>query len=260
MNLRLSYSQTVARPSFRELAGYRSYDPSLDELLDGNPNLEMSSIQNYDLRWEWFPRPGEIVGVSLFYKSLSKAIERRFVTIDGEIISFANRPDANVMGIEFEGRKSLGFLDPLLSDFSIGGNFSLIQSEVELTREELFAKTPRVPGTASSRPLYDQSPYILNLDLSYDNVRSGTAAALIFNVYGPRISIASLNTEDVYEQPAPYLDFVISQRIGRKMSVKFSAKNLLNPLIERTYGKAGSLLYSSFQRGMTFGLSMAYDW
>src|SRR4030095_10458437 len=33
MNLRLHYSETIARPSFRELAAYRSYDPVLDETL-----------------------------------------------------------------------------------------------------------------------------------------------------------------------------------------------------------------------------------
>jgi TonB-dependent receptor len=259
MNLRLSYGQTIARPSFRELAGYRSYDPSLDELLDGNPLLKMSSIENYDIRWEWFPRPGEIVGVSLFYKDLQNAIERRFVTIDGEIITFANRETANVAGIEFEVRKSLDFLDPLLREFTIGGNLSLIQSEVELTREELVAKQPRVPGTSSTRPLYDQSPYILNLDISYDNHSSGTSASFIFNMAGPRITIASLNTEDIYEQSTPVLDFVLSQKIGRNMTLKLTAKNLIDPIIERTYGEEGKLTYSSYKRGMTFGMALSYE-
>ena len=259
MNLRLSYSQTIARPSFRELAGYRSYDPILDTLLDGNPNLRMSAIQNYDLRWEWFPRPGELLGVSLFYKDLKNAIERRFVTIDAEIITFANRETANVIGIELEARKNLDLLDPLLNFFSIGANLSLIQSGVALTGEELSAKLPRVPGTKSTRSLYDQSPYILNLDLSYDNPLSGTSASVIFNTSGPRITIASLNTEDIFEQPSPTFDFVLSQKISRRMAVKFSARNLWDPQIERTYGEKSDLLYSLFRRGRTFGLSLAYE-
>ncbi len=259
MNLRLSYSQTIARPSFRELAAYRSFDPVLDELLDGNPTLKMSSINNYDARWEWFPKPGEVLAVSLFYKELENAIERRFVTIDGEIITFVNRPKGKVYGLELEGRKHLGFIDPLLSDFSLGGNVALIQSEVDLTPEELSARATRVPGTKSTRPLFDQSPYIINADISYDNDRTGTAATLAFSVYGPRITIASLNTEDIYEQPAPSLDFIISQRVWRDLTVKFSVRNLLNPRVERSYGEEGKLLYSSFQRGLTFGLSLNYD-
>jgi TonB-dependent receptor len=259
MNLRLSYSETLARPSFRELAAYRSYDPILDELLEGNPRLVMTSIKNYDVRWEWFPRPGELFGVSFFYKDLKEAIEREYLTIDADIISFDNRPTAEVLGVEFEARKSLDFLDARLKYFSLGGNLSLIQSETELTPEELAAKAPRVPGTSATRPLYDQSPYILNLDFSYDNPRWGTSASVVFNVAGPRITIASLNTEDVYEQPAPLLDFVFSQRLGRHATFKFTARNLLDPEIQRTYGKSGDFLYSSYKRGMTFGFSLGYD-
>ncbi|MFO1497961.1 MAG: TonB-dependent receptor [Verrucomicrobiota bacterium] len=259
MNLRLSYSQTIARPTFRELAGYFSYDPVLDDMLDGNPRLTMSSIDNYDVRWEWFPKPGELLSFSFFYKDLKNAIERRYLKVDAEQISFINRPSANLVGLEFEARKNLDFLGPPMKDFSLGGNLSLVQSEVELTPEELFNKRNYLPGTKSTRPLYDQSPYILNLDLSYNNTRSGTTASIIFNLAGPRVSIASLNSDDVYEQPAPSVDFVFSQRIRQNLKVKFAARNLLDPLIERTYGEKGGPLYSSYTKGRVFGLSLNYD-
>ena len=260
-SVRLSYSKTIARPSFRELAGYRSYDPTLDVLLDGNPLLQMTAIENFDFRWEHFPRPGELFSVSLFYKKLENAIERRFVTTDGDIVSFANRASAKVYGVEFEVRKNLDFLDRNLSYFSVGGNLSLIASETPLTAEEINQKTG-VFGKGNfdtKRSLYDQSPYILNLDLSYDNPRLGTSASIVYNTAGPRIAVASLNTADIYEQPTPALDFILSQRIGRHASVKFIAKNLLNPIVDRTYGKDSDLLFSSFRKGMTFGLSLGYE-
>lgn len=259
MNVRLNYSQTIARPSFRELAGYRSYDPVLEDLLDGNPRLQMSEIQNYDLRWESFPRPGELLSVSLFHKRLRNAIERKYLTIDAEIISFDNRERAEVWGIEFEARKSLDFLSPLLREFSLGGNLSLIQSEVALTPEELVAKRAALGKVEPTRALYDQSPYILNLDFNYDNASSGTSASLVFNLAGPRITIASLNSKDVFEQPAPALDLLLSQQLARRLAVKLSARNLLDPRIERTYGEDGRLLYSSYRRGMSFGLSLQYQ-
>ncbi len=259
MNLRAHFSKTIARPSFRELAAYRSYDPILDDLLDGNPFLQMSSIDNYDLRWEWFFKPGEIVSVSLFYKSLKNAIERKYLDVTGSLITFDNREQGTVYGIEFETRKNLGFIDPNLSVFSVGGNVSLIGSETELTDSEFTVKQGLLPGTKRTRQLYDQSPYIINLDLSFDNPSSGTTASIIFNTAGPRITIASLNTEDIFEQPAPGLDFVLSQKLGRHLGVKFAARNLLNPKIERTYGENSDLIYSSYRKGMSFGLSMSYD-
>jgi outer membrane receptor for ferrienterochelin and colicin len=52
---------------------------------------------------------------------------------------------------------------------------------------------------------------------------------------------------------------IISQKLGRHLTLKFGAKNLLNPKIERTYGKNSDLLYSSYTKGRAFGLSMTYD-
>jgi outer membrane receptor protein involved in Fe transport len=258
MNVRLSYSQTIARPSFRELAAYYSYDPIVSDYVEGNPLLTMTAIKNYDIRWEWFPRPGELFGVSLFYKDLKDAIERGNVKGEGDVITFFNN-DAKLYGIEFEARKSLDFLDPALGPFSLGGNLSLVWSEVKLRTNDLSFKRSFFPNASSTRPLYDQSPYILNLDLSYSNPSLGTSATIIYNVAGPRIAITKLNTEDVYEEPTPTVDFIISQRVGRNLTLKFGAKNLLNPKIERTYGKDSNLLYSSYTKGRSFGLSMAYD-
>ncbi len=259
MNVRLHYSQTLARPSFREMAGYRSYDPILDVLLDGNPGLTMSAAENYDVRWEWFPRPGELISFSLYYKKIDGAIERIALDNLADNISFINRDSSTVMGVELEARKNLDFIHRDLANFSLGGNFSYIQSETSLTDEEYGNKQLYVRNASRTRPLYDQSPYILNLDLNYDNPRSRTSASLILNAAGPRIAIASPIAEDVYEQPPLTLDLVISQKFGRHLSVKVSARNLLDPVTERTYGENSSLLFSSSRRGRTFGLSMSYD-
>jgi TonB-dependent receptor len=275
MNLRLSYSQTIARPSFRELAAFRQYDPVLDVEADGNPRLVLSSIENYDLRWEWFPRPGDLLSVSLFYKSLKNPIERYSISADDKLITYINRDSGTSMGIEFEARTSLDRIHSLLSEFSLGANLTLIESETELTDTEFSNKTDSLGKVDRTRPLYDTSPYLANVDLSYDNIHSGTSASLVFNVAGPRIVFASQSKEDVYEQPAPVLDFVISQKIGRSLTVRFTAKNLLNPVIKRTYGedeedfkysdpntfetKSLPNLYSTSTRGITFGLSASYD-
>jgi outer membrane receptor protein involved in Fe transport len=258
MNVRLNYSQTIARPSLRELAAYYSYDPIISDYIEGNPTLSMTAIDNYDARWEWFPRPGELYSVSLFYKDLTGAIERGNIKVEGDVITFFNN-DAKLYGIEFEARKNLDFLDWSLRYFSVGGNLSLSRSEVKLSDRDLAIKRQFFPNIDDTRPLYDQSPYVVNLDFNYNNPGAGTAASLIFNVAGPRIAITKLNTEDVYERPAPLLDFILSQKIGRNLSVKFTAKNLLNPDVERTYGKETDLLYSSFTRGRTYGLSLNYD-
>src|SRR5204862_5014285 len=120
MNVRVNYSETIARPSFRELAAYYSYDTIINDFVEGNPLLSMTSIKNYDARWEWFPRPGELLSVSVFYKDIKNAIERGNVKVDSEVITFDNN-DAKLYGIEFEARRILDFL-PDLKYFSVGAN------------------------------------------------------------------------------------------------------------------------------------------
>lgn len=259
MNVRLSYSQTLARPSPRELAGYYAFDPTIADFIEGNPTLRMSSIDNYDVRWEWFFGSGELVSFSFFYKNLTDAIERGDRKVDSEVITYLNRDSAQLFGIELEARKNLGFLGDSFEPFSLGGNLALVQSEVKLSRDELINKGQFFPDLKETRPLYDQSPYILNLDLAYSNKKTGTSAALILNIAGPRITITKLNADDVYEQPAPALDLVVSRKIGAHATIKLSAKNLLDPQIERTYGESSSRIYTSYTRGRTFGISLTYD-
>ncbi|HMP83348.1 MAG TPA: TonB-dependent receptor [Verrucomicrobiota bacterium] len=257
--MRLNYSETIARPSFRELAAYRSYDPNLDIELEGNPNLQMTSIKNYDARLEWYLGKGDIVSVSAFYKELDLPIEQAFITLDGSIISWQNRDSAKVWGVEFEARKNLGFIDDSLEFFSVGGNYSWIKSETDLTDIEYDVKSTVVPGADKTRPLSEQSPYIFNADISYSNPHIGSTISVVYNVIGPRLIIASLTTEDVYEQPASVLDVVYSQRITKNLSARFTAKNLLDPERELTYGEDGGPVFSKFRTGRTFSLSLSYD-
>src|SRR5690606_37925692 len=76
MNARLAYGRTLARPSFREFAPFNSYDFINSVQIIGNPELERTLVNNFDARWEWFMRTGEILAVSAFYKDFSNPIEQ----------------------------------------------------------------------------------------------------------------------------------------------------------------------------------------
>lgn len=274
MNFRLSYSQTIARPTFRELAPYRGFDPTGDEIVQGNPNLQMSSIENFDLRWEWFTKLGGLLSVGGFYKLLTDPIEKYAAdfgpdgepnfTGGGNFVTFLNTEEATVWGVELEARQNLAVFDPHLKPLSVGLNFAYIFSEVPLEKEIQDLKFATTGKRFTTRPLYDQSPYILNADLSYDNEETGTSVTVAFYYAAERLSLIVNNAYDVYEQPAPQLDLVISQRLSKHFKLKFSAENLLNPEVMRTYAVDGSTdknyIYSSYTRGITFGLSLGYTY
>ncbi len=257
MNVRLSYSQTVARPTYREFAEYEAYDPFGDEIVRGNPNLTMSSIENYDARWEWFPSPGAVLSVGGFYKKLTDPIEKVIVTFGGGIVSFENRAEATVYGAEFEARHKLDLVDELLADFSVGVNFSYIISEVPLTEQEKIND----PNSPDPRQLYDQSEWIANVDLSWDKPRWGTTATLVFNWAAPRIYLVDVGGPDVYEHPPMLVDLIVSQKLSDHWKLRFTGRNLLNAEYQRTYGEEpDQRIYSKNTRGILFGLQATYEY
>ncbi len=257
MNVRLSYSETVARPTYREFAAYEAYDPFGDEIVRGNPNLGMSSIRNYDVRWEWFPSPGAVLSVGGFYKSLKDPIEKVIVTFGGGIVSFENRAEATVYGAEFEARHKLDIVDDLLADFSVGFNFSYVISEVPLTEQERIND----PGSPNPRQLYDQSEWIANTDLTWENKRWGTTATVAFNWAAPRIYLVDVGGPDVFEHPPMLLDLIVSQKLSEHWRLRFTGRNLLNPEYQRTYGdEPDQRFYSRNRRGMVFGLQVTYEY
>lgn len=264
MNLRVAATQTLARPNFREVAPYSSKEFVNGYELQGNPNLQRTLIQNYDVRWEWFKRPGEIFAVSGFYKKMENPIERAFetgTTESNRIITYRNVDNATILGAEFEARMNLDFISEELSNFSVGTNLSLVKSEIDIPESELNARKAIDSTSGTTRELQGQSPYILNIDLSYNNLNRGTSASLHFNTFGERLSKVSANlTPDVYEQPAAKLDLVISQSLYQGLSIKLSAKNILDSPYKEVYKYRGDeYIFQKYNRGVSYSFGLSYD-
>ena len=257
MNLRLAYGSTLARPTFREMADITLVDPFTDERLAGNPDLLMTEIDNYDLRWEWFPAEGELLAASLFYKDLLNPIELTFE--NGRILP-QSVSEGEILGLEIEYRQNLGRYAEALESLSLGFNFSWIESEVTISDSEFAAIVAVDPEAETSRELYGQSPYIFNIDLTYENPDWGSTLSAVFNIYGKRLDLVTTGAlPDVYEQPFESLDIFYSQQLSERWSFKLSARNLINPVKEKTLSHQGTdFIYDSYRRGRTFGISLAY--
>ncbi|MDZ7344638.1 MAG: TonB-dependent receptor, partial [candidate division KSB1 bacterium] len=260
MNLRAAYGKTLARPTFRELAPFASFDFVGDFIFIGNPDLKRTLVDNYDLRWELFARPGEIYAVSAFYKRFENPIERAIVSNNNQG-QFQNVDEALVYGAEFEIRQRLDIISSALSNFQIGGNLSLIHSQVDIPAKELATIRDLDPNASGKRELQGQSPYILNLDVAYDNSKSGTAVNLYYNVFGERLSEVSLGgTPNVYEQPRGVLDLTFSQRVWHYLTVKVAAKNLLDSSIRKVHHYKGvDYISREHTLGRTFTLGLSYS-
>ncbi|MEA3443364.1 MAG: TonB-dependent receptor [Bacteroidota bacterium] len=257
MNFRAAYTKTLARPSFRELAPFESFDFAGGETWVGNPNLERTLINNYDLRWEYFMKPGEIVSFSTFYKSFYKPIE----IVDNPIavnpeITWRNVDEATVMGFEAEVRKNLDFI-PYMENFKIGANYTYVKSEVSIDPLELQSMGENAKDT---RVMMGQAPYIFNGFLGYSNKDIGLNTNLAYNITGEKLAVVVKGiTPDIFEQPFASLDFVISKKFGKNISIKFAAKNILNENRDEMYIFGGkTYTYKSYSTGRKFSVGFTY--
>ena len=256
MQIRLSASRTINRPNFRELSPSRFFDLATNRIFEGNPDLERATITHYDVRWEWYPSPGENVSIAGFIKQFQDPIENQLFGGSDLVFVPDNVDSATNIGVEFEFRKNFGFFGDWFEDLYLAANLALIESNVDLGDLVTIA-------TETERPLQGQSPFALNAQAGYDNIESRTSLSVLFNVFGRRIeSVGVQGLPDIYEEPVPRLDVVASQGIGRvKVGVK--GQNLLDPDVRFTLTERGGegrvLDFRRFQLGRIFSLSLSVD-
>lgn len=262
MNVRVAYGRTVARPTLREMAAFTTFDFLRGDQFTGNPFLKRTLVDNFDIRWEWFRRPGEILALSGFYKRFDKPIQRVRQGFNKNITA-KNVPEGRIAGIEFEARTQLDWLTPQLKNLKIGGNLSLIYSQVDLDPDEIEKAQGLNPDIEieKTRRFQGQSPYIVNLFGTYASEELGFDMNIFFNVFGRRLSEVSLGaTPDVYEYPQKELNFSVAKSFRRNFKIKASAKNILNSP-ERNAHLYRNLIQDQkyLEKGRSFGLSLSYS-
>jgi len=261
-NIRLSGSQTVIRPELRELSFLNLYDFELNASVQGNPLLKRTKVTNADLRYELYPRAGEMFTVGVFYKYFDKPIEQIFNEGSGgaSTFNFQNPEKATSYGAEIEFRKKLDFSNGL-KNFTFHTNASYIHSRIEDARFNV------------DRSLQGQSPYMLNVGLLYDLEKQGVSATILFNRIGERIYLvgdlsSGAGSPDIYEAPRSLLDLQFTKKILKnKGELRLNVSDILNST-QYFYQNAGGK--TSFQKnvdayrftrkfGTTFGLTFNYS-
>ena len=270
-NWRFAVSRTVARPEFREIAPFSFFDFEQIASTVGNDSLQRSSIINGDIRFEVYPKAGELLSLGVFYKNFSDPIELRLNSASVATrrqYQFQNGDKAKLYGLEAEFRKSLRFLsgieDSWLNNLYFNGNVSVIFSEVSLGNTD--AAGNKLP--ASTRPLQGQSPYLINAGFQYDGEK-GTNLSLLFNRIGERLSLVGNDDfGDIYEKPRNLIDFQVSQKILKtKGEVRLTVGDILNNQYatyenrdsKKTYNPSSDKYFSTYKPGTTLTMGFIYN-
>ena len=262
MNIRFSANRTLARPSFREFAPLATYDFIGGYIQNGNPHLKSTTINNYDLRWEMFPKNGEYLAISLFYKPFYQPIENTQIPSaggSGSQFQYRNVAKSTLYGAELEIRKYFGDTDTWLHHFKTSANFSYIYAFSKVTSEELQSIHVWDPGASDTRPMYNQAPYSVNASLSYENSKRSWESSVNFNMTGKRLIVYQIDLPSIYLQSMPDLNFTVKKNLGKHFAVRFRAKNLLNNAYSEEMTLGGNKYYTTrYQMGRSYSLSLTY--
>ncbi len=252
INLRLNYSQTVARPGLRELSESVVYDNERRKNVFGNADLKMVNIYNYDLRTESYFKSGDNVSLSFFYKKIKNHIELIEYT---QGFTWVNVDRSDVRGVELEGRKKLPF------NFELKANVTLVKSESDVVRKRIVVENgikAFVPIDTITRTMYGQAPYVVNVILGYSADSLGLQITASYNLQGKRLVIAESDLlSNIYELPRHHVDFKISKKLGKHFSTSFTLRDVLNTPV-RLAGDGWKLDYENIKYGRSFSLGISY--
>lgn len=265
-NLKLAFSQTLARANERDLVPLPFLEYALGILTIGNTSLTQTKIQNFDLKWEYFTRPNEILSVGLFYKHLANPIEQTLTEgtlgsyyVASQTYSFSSVSNASVVGAEFDMRINLGksFDNETLDNFIFYLNSSVSHSKVNVQNfNGLFDKGRRLQG---------QPNFVINAGTVYKTNNDQWSIGLFYNIAGDRVAFVGVGDKkfaDIYEMHRHILDLQIAKKFNKHWLLQLNLPDLINQpfrLIQK-YENGNSQIFRSYQKGYKINLQLTYTW
>ncbi|WP_420427819.1 TonB-dependent receptor domain-containing protein [Algiphilus sp.] len=256
LQLRGNFGQSVSRPVLNELSPARYFDPDSGDEFLGNPELEPTEIDAFDLRLEWYPSNEEVLSVGAFLKDYTNPIEQAFTGVGGSdpLRTNQNAESAEVTGFEFSARTTmtrlLSFVDrewAWTDKVYLQANASLIDSSVTLSAQNL--------ETNVNRTLQGQADQTLNFQFGYQGERQDWTVSL--NRVGERLRLTGRQGQpDVFQSPITVVDFKYTITLFEDWKVEASIGNLLNEEVEWLQGGE---VFRAYETGIDAGLGLKYN-
>lgn len=222
-NLRLSYFSSISRPGYFELVPYNYKGDEWTER--GNPMLKHTTANNFDLRYEFFPRPNEQILIGAFYKNIQNPIEYGFATTGVQnqlVFQPGNFGDASNFGVELVYEK-------YIRNFGVRVNYTYTNSSIETSKLKTFNQAYVDPAPLEKRPLQGQSAHIANAALLYKNPQIGLDMQLAWQFTGKRIVLVSpYYGFDYWQRDMHMFDISAEKSISKHFAVFAKVQNLLN--------------------------------
>ena len=235
-NLRASFFSSISRPGFYEVIPHIGGDPDADYTDAGNPYLKRVTAENFDVRYELFPKGLDQLLAGVFYKQIKNPIE--YAIVERGVSTFyspSNFGTGHNYGFELDITK-------YFRSFGVKANYTFTSSTITTSKIRRFRDaqgTLTQETVQQSRPLQGQSKSIGNLSLLYKSPVHGLDVQLAMVYTGRRIAIVSPFVDnDTWQKSFTQLDFSAEKTLGKYFSVYVKINNLLNTPYELEIRKA----------------------
>ncbi|HEY6348218.1 MAG TPA: TonB-dependent receptor [Candidatus Angelobacter sp.] len=180
--LRLAYGMGIARPNFGDIVPFVSFDPTVHAPLPavsaGNPRLQPTHAQNFDILLEHYLKPFGVIEGGFFYKYLTNPIFNAVTPLASGPFAgnFQNQPingpHANLLGFEMAWQQRLSMLPGFLNGSGVRANYSWTTSQATFPSGVNAVLSGRTDQPALQR----QAPNNWNFDYTYD--KKGVSARM----------------------------------------------------------------------------------
>ncbi len=274
LQLRLSASQTIARPQFRELVEQTYFDPESNRRFRGNPFLDDSELINVEARAEYYLGGPNRVSLAGFYKEIDNPIENTLVSASGQVLtSFANAPSAELYGAEIDLVYGIDL-------YGLGGtffetkqllflaNYTYAQSSISVGAGDI-APVPGNPTQAADQlfddgaPLVGQSDHVANFSIGIEDTEKTQQLSVLLNYASERVTSRGGALPDVVEDPGLTVDIVARTEldlIGEGMELSFEARNIFGrDNFEFQQLGANRIEINTYEVGTSFSLGVKVE-
>lgn len=276
---RAAYYAAVVRPAFGEMAPFIEINDDRDEAAVGNPNLDPYEADNFDLSLEFYPTELSVLSVGVFYKDIKNAIfPTEFDIADlpanidisnidplllngidggdllpggaedpgeiGDIGTFINVDDSEILGVEFNYVQSLDDLTPALEGFLVSANLTVTDSEATLPNGRTVPFLNQADTVWNLAVGYDRGPWDLRISA---NFRGNNVDELFDTDPGDEVFDRTIDDRTLIEASAKY-------DVNDNLQIYLEGKNLTDEPEYYYFGNENRLMqYDEFGSSWILG-------
>ncbi|MGD8175715.1 TonB-dependent receptor [Marinimicrobium sp. ARAG 43.8] len=269
--LRASYGETLRMPNFSDLNSRITYaddttDIGYGSASGGNPDLEPTTSQNYDLSLEYYFGDASMAHVTLFRRDIKDLV----VTYRNRIQADLDGYNADSFVLTLPDNASEGMLEGVEIGFSyfpdLSGNWNGVGVTSSFTLLDSEQTNPQTNDAGEvtgyeTGPMYGVSDTSYSVTLAYERDTFDARLSYVWRdnfLYADDAALFA-NPLSWYRDAEESLDMQVSYNATDSLTLTLDATNLTGQLTKRSYGDSPYHSFSSELYSTTYALGVRYS-